>query len=508
MKGPAIAGAMLLTALAYLPRLVWIEVYSDDGLVASHAMMLAAGLAPYRQFFAGEPPGAMALYAALFKVFGMTYPVFRLGTAAVVVLTTGMLAAAGARVTSPWWAAGAAALWGVQTAVLVQYSPYHALAAACAVAAAWCVVRLGESRSMAWAWAAGAGAVTALGLMFIQASFPIAPAVVLAAALVRRRIADGALAAAGGVAVAVLATLTMAVTGILSAFWTDAVVYQLTVYSKVSNRPIPWLPQDLVATVHWEAGAAELWTFFLDWPLAFAAPIAVLSWTAWRCARRRWDVLTAIGVMASGLTVCALLTYHTGSLFWFDAPLALVLVAAALRTLTARGSAAVRAPILLVALLGLAPVATGAQMDCRLNPRGPLAAVATPTGTVCAVRRGESVELASEMRMSGEHAGETVAFLPTNSPAYLLTQRVPPVSYHFVEPGNQTPAQLHQLESELVSRNVEWIVYHRVDWASLGDALPDNKALTAGDWQFEDWLAANYAVSEEQGPVVLYRLRG
>lgn len=506
MKWPAVAVAMLLAAIAYAPRLVWIELYSDDGLVASHAMMLAAGLAPYRQFFAAEPPGAMVFYAALFKLFGTSYLVLRLGTATAVVLTVGLLADAGRRLKSAWWAAGAATLWGVQTSVLIQYSPYHALGASASVLAAWCLLQFSESgRTL---WPALAGVAAAVAVIFIQAAFPVALAAVLAAAMVKQRIRDGVVTAVAGLATAVLSTLAMLLTGALAGFWADTVVYQLTVFSKVSNRPIPWLPQEIVATTHWEAGAAQLWPFFLDWPLAFAAPLAVVAWTAWRVAQRRWDDATIAGVMASGLTASALLTYHTGSLFWFDAPLSLLLVAAGLRSMASRASTAAKVPVYAVALLGLAPVLTGVQMDCRINVHGPLAVVATPTGTVCAVRKGEAPELASEMEMSAAHTTDPMAFLPTNSPAYLLTGRVPPVSYHFIEPGNQTPAQLRQLEFELVDRRVLWIVYHRVDWASLTDALPDNKALGAGDWQFEDWLAANYAVSEEQGPVVLYRLRG
>ena len=53
-----------------------------------------------------------------------------------------------------------------------------------------------------------------------------------------------------------------------------------------------------------------------------------------------------------------------------------------------------------------------------------------------------------------------------------------------------------------------WVVYQRYDWALLAPGFPDNPALRAGHWSFDDYLQQHYQVVGGDQRFVLYELAG
>lgn len=74
-------------AITIVPRLRWVNIYEDQAVLAGQAMQVAAGQVPYRDFFAAIPPGAIFMYAGLFKFFGATVVNDRLLTGVAMVCT-------------------------------------------------------------------------------------------------------------------------------------------------------------------------------------------------------------------------------------------------------------------------------------------------------------------------------------------------------------------------------------------------------------------------------------
>ncbi|HEY8641580.1 MAG TPA: hypothetical protein VIO84_02315 [Candidatus Dormibacteraeota bacterium] len=480
--------------------MAWFELNSDDGLSASHAMLVAAGRIPYRDFFSAEPPLTPLLYGLLIHLAGPSYTAFRALTAVGLLVATGALFAIGRRLLPAPWAAGAAAVWGVNVAYELGHSPYHIWGVAFALVALLLLLR---------GWYPGAGLAAALAALSEQSMAAAAVAVVLGAAVLGGRRAALAVAGAGGV-VALLNLLGLALLGALGQFLEQDVFYVLGTFAHTANRPVPWAPWDLVGTI-WQAGAGQIWALLFTWPLAIAAPVLIALWSVLATFTAGWDRrLLVVALASDGLFASALALYHETEFFWFSAPLAVLLTGVAIRRYSgpARGWRALAvAPVGVIAVLGLIPVLTGLQLDCRVGVGRHLAEVAVGGSSVC-TRPDQQADFATVGALAAGHDGQPQAFFPTLADFYLLTGRTPPVSYQFIQPGNVTDAQLNQVEDELMRRHVTWVVYQRYDWTLLASSFPDNAALRAGHWSFDDYLQRHYQVVAGDDRFVLYELAG
>lgn len=464
-------------------------------------MLVAAGRVPYRDFFCGEPPLTPLLYGALVKAAGPSYVAFHALTAAGLLIGVAALFTVARRFLPPSWAGAVAAVWGVNVAYELGHSPYHVWGVTFALVAAALLLQ------QRWVLVGVAAAAAALSE---QSMAPLALASVAAATWLgtdRRHAAT--LVMAGGLVCTVVTAAGLVVAGALDGFMQQDVLYVVGTVARINNRPVPWAPWDLVGW-WWQAGAGQLWVFFLTWPLAVAAPIAVAAFTVIAAVWRRWEPsVVAIAVVSDGLFASALTTYHTAELFWFAAPLALLLFALVLhRSLprSARGRLLAVTPVTVVAVLGLIPVLTGVELDCRVGVGRHLALVTVGANQICTFP-DQAVGFRAVSGYSDEHLNDAMAFLPSISPFYLLTDRTPPVSYQFIVPGVVSDAQLSQLEGELVNRHVEWVVFDRFDWAGIASGFPYNPALRSPGWSFQDFLDARYQAAGSSGEYVLYRLR-
>lgn len=491
------AAALLLVALALLPRLTWVAPNEDSGAIGAWAMQAAAGAVPYRDFWAFTTPGSILLYAGLFKLLGASFLNLRLLTALAVLAACAILYGLGRSVLPGAWSAAVTAVWGVWIAVFMQYGPHHHWGVLSALAMA--ALLLGRRFFLA-------GVAATLSLFFIQSLLTAVAAAAVAALMLQpspRRsllpMAAGALAAGLPVIAYLLAS------GSLGPALADTVGWSVRYYPASNALPFPWSPAQLHDTVLPEAGAGSLWSVVMFWPLAVFAPLAVAGFAALAVWRRLGGApATPAGILAvlsTGLFLSAALVRMTGPLLWFVAPLALLLVAVRLRLL-ARSPAAL-APIALVAALGLSPGVYGDLESCQLNPHSWLAPVAAQGGTVC-VSRDYAARLAAARSFALEHPGERLAYLPAASSFYLVAGRTPLLPDVYVVPGVTDPAETARLERALLDRRVLWIVYYASD---LTTTLPADRALrAAGPTEFDRFLAREYE-QVDGGPLPVYRLR-
>src|SRR4030081_3838460 len=78
----AVAGV----AVTIFPRLRWISIYEDQGVLSGMAMQVAAGQGPYRDFDTSIAPASMFMYGAYYKLVGASVVHQRLITGAAMVL--------------------------------------------------------------------------------------------------------------------------------------------------------------------------------------------------------------------------------------------------------------------------------------------------------------------------------------------------------------------------------------------------------------------------------------
>jgi hypothetical protein len=512
--------AMAGMAITIVPRLRWVNIYEDQAVLAGQAMQVAAGQVPYRDFFAAIPPGAIFLYAGLFKLFGATVVNDRLLTGVAMVLGVGLVARIGSRLVGAVWAAAIALLWGVWLPVFQEFSPYHfwsvtfilamtaALLAARDTRPAGISGRVSNTSSVRWFVVAGLAASTAL--IMLQSSLPAVIAGFFAAWLIDRRTDRSvrpmfiAMAIPGVLVLAVLGLL-----GALPAFITDTVLYTFQTFGASQAIPFPWQPALLHDTSFWEASIGALWAIPMHWLLAVVAPIVIGIYTAltlWRGRHRPngiadWQLL---GVVSVGLYSSVLIVHMSDQNFWLSSSLTLLVVAMPLkRMLSSMSSNRVIAteaaiPLALIYLAGLSPLVLGYALTCHTDSTGFLQEVNAPGGSICTTFDSAPIVAAAVQFTSQHH--EAVAFMPTGPSLYQITGRVPPVPVLFLVPGVTPPAEMGGLERTMRILPVRWVIYYKVDFSK---DLPAVRALHDGSpSQFDQFLADAYQRDDQDGLIV------
>lgn len=488
--------ALGLVALALLPRLTWVDVNEDAGVVGAWAMQVAGGAVPYRDFWAFPTPGSILLYAGLFKVFGAGFLALRILTALAVLLACWLLFLLGRSLLSDRWSAAVTLLWGAWLAVFLQYGPHHEWGTLGALAMALALLR---RRFLA------AGVAASLALAFLQSLVPAAAAGFLAAWLLERDWRRSVLPMALGALAAGLPVLAYLVAvGALGPALADTVGFSVGYYRHSNSLPFPWSPADLRDTVLPAAGAGSLWSVAMFWPLVLAAPLAISAfagWATWRSLRGQPAGPAAVlALVSTGLFLSTVLVRVTGPLLWFAGPLALVLVAARIQRLAV--SAPLLAPAVLVFATGLSPAVYGGLETCQVNPRGRLVPVVGQGATYC-VNRDQAGRMRAAREFAAAHPAESVAFLPAASSFYLFAGRPPSLPEVYVVPGVTSPEEEARLEGAMLSERLTWVLYFASD---LTQSLPEDPELRSGQSPFDSFLAREYEVVEG-GALPVYRLR-
>jgi hypothetical protein len=500
--------AMAGMAITIVPRLRWVNIYEDQAVLAGQAMQVAAGQVPYRDFFAAIPPGAIFLYAGLFKVFGISVVDDRLLTGVAMVIGVGLVARIGTRLLGPVWTAAAALLWGVWLPVFQEFSPYHfwSVTFVLAMTAALLAARTSASPVR---WFVLAGLAASAALILLQSSLLAVLAGLVAAWLIERRISRSVVPML--VAIAIPGALVLAVLGLLGAlpaFFKDTVLYTFQTFGASQAIPFPWQPALLHDTSFWEASIGALWAIPMHWLLAVIAPIVAGVCSAVAVWRRRsslddlpdWALL---GVVSIGLYSSVLIVHMSDQNFWLSSCLTLLLVAMPLkRTLSGVRSRVAALPVAAIYLTGLSPLVLGYALTCHTDGHGFLQEVSTPSGSICTTF--ESVPIvAGAVKFTSEHP-EAVAFMPTGPSLYQMTGRVPPVPVLFLVPGVTPPAELASAERTMRALPVTWVVYYKVDFSN---DLPAVRELHNGSpSEFDQFLAEAYQRDDQDG-LIVFKLR-
>ena len=510
--------ALLLSAASVLPRALFVRFVSDDGLVGAWALLVRAGLAPYRDFVVAVPPATPLLYAAAFDVFGPSYQVLRAVTAVAIVASGGLIMAIGMELTDRKVALVAAVTWVGWATIYIQYGSYHYWSTALALGAVLALM-ISNQGSGARTWAPLlAGVMTALAVLFLQSlailvPFAVAALWLLPTGRVRRLLSY----TAGGLAVTVITIVYLAANRSLGPFIEQTTGYALGVYARIADVPIPLEPFDLRDATGYEyGGLAGPAAMLVVWTLGLLVPVLVTGWLIRLLFRGRaaWGGKPGVTVslMSTALFLSALATHRPAAAqLWFAAPLAVILAGAWLWS-AIRGRPRLRArhvaalAVMLLVLLWPAP--QGWTTSCALRQQGPWRQVSFETGVVCSPKRDVQA-YRQATTFSAEHRSQSMAFLPMSDPLYLLSGRTPPISEGlFVMPGLLPPKRLATLESQLVEQRVEWVLYQPFDWKDEWLSLPGNTELLHADpWSFEVFLSEHYDLVPSAGPLIQYHLR-
>ena len=507
--------AMAGVAVTILPRLRWISIYEDQGVISGMAMQVAAGQVPYRDFDTSIAPGSIFMYGAYYKLFGASVVHQRLLTGVAMLIGVWLVAVIGRRVLPAWWAAGVALIWGVWLPVFQEFSPYHfwSVAFILAMSAALLAARSAKRRRLAFALA---GLAASAALIMLQASLLAVIAGLVVAAIIERDMRRSLVPMLIAMAVpGLLVLVVLALLGALPSFIADAVVYNFKVFGPNQTLPFPWQPALLHDTSFWEASAGALWAIPMHWLLAVVAPIAVAIFTAlalWghRVALGSCPDWVLIGILAAGLFASVLLLHMSDQNLWLCAPLTLLIVTMRLKQTLAGSStrrimaAVVAVPVVIIYLTGLSPLVLGYALTCHTDGIGFLRQVDTPKGSVC-VTFDSAPTVAAAVKFSSQHPDSAIAFLTAAPSLYQITGRVPPVpDALLLVPGITTPDQLARVETAMRSLPVDWVVYYKIDFTK---DLPSDRALQDGSpFQFDQFLNDTYQRADQDG-LVLYRLK-
>jgi hypothetical protein len=507
--------AAIGVAVTIYPRLRWISIYEDQGVLSGMAMQVAAGQVPYRDFDTSIAPASMFMYGAYYKLVGASVVHQRLITGAAMVLGVWLVARIGRRVLPPWWAAGVALLWGVWLPVFQEFSPYHfwSLTLILAMSAALLEARTARHPRRMFVLA---GFAAAAALMMLQASLLAVVAGLVVATVIEkdwRRSLLPMLAALVVPGLLMLAALTLL--GALPSFIADAVVYNIKVFGPNQMLPFPWQPALLHDTSFWEASVGALWAIPMHWLLAVVAPIPVAIATAVAVWKHRGSLdacpdWVLIGILAAGLFASVLLLHMSDQNLWLCAPLTLLLVTMRVKQTVVNSSsrrimaAAVAAPLVIIYLTGLSPLVLGYALVCHTDGTGFLRQVDAREGPICVTFDSAPIVTAAT-KFTSQHPDSAIAFLPAAPSLYEITERVPPVpDALLLVPGITTPEQLARVENAMRGLPVEWVVYYKIDFTR---DLPSDRALQNGSpFQFDQFLSSAYERADQDG-LVLYRLK-
>jgi hypothetical protein len=510
--GPLLAVAGV--AVTILPRLRWINIYEDQGVLSGMAMQTAAGQVPYRDFDVSVAPGSILLYAAYYRLFGATVVHQRLLTAAAMLIGVWLVAHIGQRLLNTWWAFGVALLWGVWLPVFQEFSPYHfwSVTFMLAMAAALLAARSARRPRLAFALA---GLAASGALLMLQASVPAVVAGLVVALMVERRISRSLVPMVIAIAIpGVVMLSTLLLLGALPSFINDTILYNFRTFGPSQALPFPWQPGLLHDTAFWEASVGALWAIPMHWLLAVVAPFIVAIYTVVALWRRRGSAEAIpgwllVGILAIGLWASTVLVHMSDQNLWLSAPLTLLLVARWLQHTLGNVSSsrviavAAAVPIALIYLGGLSPLILGYAVVCHTDGTGFLREVATPSGSLC-VTYDSAPTVDAVVRFNSAHSSSAIAFLPTAPALYEVTGRVPPVPDIIVIPGVTTPAQLAKVEGALQSGPVEWVIYYKIDFRK--DLPADTALQSASPWPIDDYLNSAYQ-REDQDGLVVYHLK-
>jgi hypothetical protein len=506
--------AVVGVAVTVLPRVRWINIYEDQGVLSGIAMQTAAGQVPYRDFDASIAPGSIFLYAAYYKLFGATVVHQRLLTAAAMVIGAWLVAYLGRRLLSGWWAFGVALLWGVWLPVFQEFSPYHfwSVTFVLAMSAALLAARSARRPRLAFSLA---GLAAAGALLMLQASLPAVIAGLLVALMIERRLSRSLVPMVIAIAIPGIVVLAaISLLGALPSFFNDTLLYNFRTFGPSQALPFPWQPGLLHDTAFWEASVGALWAIPMHWLLAVVAPLIVTIGTVVALWRRRREVgappdFLLVGILAIGLFASTVLVHMSDQNLWLSAPLTLVLVASWFRQMLSTVStrrivaAAASVPIAFLYVTGISPLILGYAVTCHTDGTGFLREVATPNGSLC-VTFDSAPTVDAVVRFSSSHRNSAIAFLPTAPSLYEITGRVPPTPDVIVLPGVTTPTQLARVEDAMQGGPVEWVIYYRIDFRK---DLPADAALQSdAPWPIDLYLNDAYQ-REDQDGLVVYHLK-
>ena len=127
----------------------------DEGIVLQSAERILAGQIPYRDFFSFYTPGSYYLLAGLFRIFGDSFAVARIGLALVGAICSVLTYLLARRVCSrgiAWFAAILATTAGAAFRFLVLHNPYSTLGCCLCLYSA---LRFLETKRAGWCFAVG-----------------------------------------------------------------------------------------------------------------------------------------------------------------------------------------------------------------------------------------------------------------------------------------------------------------------------------------------------------------
>jgi hypothetical protein len=296
-------------------------------------------------------------------------------------------------------------------------------------------------------------------------------------------------------------------TGSVQAFLHQSVSFTVLSYLPANFQGIPRFPREVdgVLTSHpWAAWLLRpgVWVAGLVLTGLVTARLAAEPFLRGRRLRRE---VAAVAVVGAALSISGLYR-PAAAVLWSSAPLTLVVVAGAVRSLRWAGGPARRRVGTLAGLIVLAaaflPATALALQRAGVGPGNPPERLQAAPARISAVPPARP-EMEDILSFAGDRPDELIAFLPAVKAMYLVTERPPPIPYVILRRGYNTDEQVRDAMGFLDDREVRWIVYA----PGLRNFTPQE-----GEWIFDRFLEDRYELRRRIGrlrfgPLLLYERR-
>lgn len=458
----------------------------DEGIYLDGASRVAAGQAPYRDFFTFTGPGTYWLYGAVFSLFGVTLGNAHFLLSLEIALLAALVYWIAARITEWWFAACLGATFAafcldLPTNLYVSHRWDSNLAALSA--AAFACAGLNASRRVFWI----ASGVCAAAAAWITPPFIVVGAVMAAWMAWTggvRRVRDFTV----GVAAPSLAAIgVLAYQGALGPM-IDQLLWAMAHYSAPNRVPYGYFSENPVAGIRsaWivqailQAGRLVEFCTPAALPLVAYGGLAVLFVRSRYALKQQRDLIALLAMFSAGVLVAGMPRLGAHQLV-FVSPVFWILCGYVV--FVAAGQRRRWLPVLLGALSLLMLVSS------TMNSQRYSEAVETSAGTVRCTPEDARLLSALGNRIN---PGDSLFVFPYLPIAYFLFGGQDPSRYSFLQPGMMTAEDEARVESELRAHPPKWMLWARFPDAFWRSAWPNTHAASLSFPALERYMASNY----------------
>lgn len=476
----------------------------DEGIVLQGAQRILDGEVLYRDFFGFYTPGSYYSTAMLFKLFGDSFLVARVGLVLYGGIFSVLLYSLARRV-SPRWSALLAVYTATLTCLPFRFLVTHWDSTLCAYLALYCAVSWVERRN--WHWAIGTGFFTSVTALFEQAKgFGVLIGLLAGVGfifmrtgrsgdLIRKR---ALLFLAAGIAIPPVVTVAyFAAHHGLSEMIRDC-TWPFFHYSTTNRTPYGYMVASSNGAELWKSGwGARIVLLLFSGPF-FIIPLLPFVGLAVCCrfgfARssrlridKQWAYWIMVSSVLSGLLISTILTRRPDFTHLdYLAPLfyiALAWVFAGLQSKSRLWNS-----VMPVVALYVFVSATVFGMAMLVGPLGAHQRIKTARGVI---RTPNDTSLGYVL--SHVAPGETMLVYPYEPLYYYLTGTKNPTRFDFLQPGMHTPEQFQQVLTELRADQTRVVLFETSTAEKLVWTSPDTPlSIIAAKDPLQEYIFAHY----------------